>query len=340
MHESQRSRPRKWGPPRVVITVIAVYAVVVSSLLMYVLFIMPSSDAVSLEQIRDIALIVGGGTALLFAGWRSWVAERQADIALRQSEVSQRRLLDERYQRAAEMLGSTVIATRLGGIYALDRLVEDDTQRYYPDALRLWTAVIRHPTEDADAKDYDWLRDDVQAALDAIGRRNDPDDLERISAMSLESDALFHHERAIVVLQGVMLSKARLIAGNFRKVFFVDADLSGLRAQDSDFTGAFLTRATLAEAELKNVDLSQAHLVGANLTDARFIGSNLSGARLRSTDVSGVDFSGEGKFPVSGLTQRQLDQAKSNPHKPPNLEGVEDAFTGRPLIWRGDSLDR
>ena len=45
-----------------------------------------------------------------------------------------------------------------------------------------------------------------------------------------------------------------------------------------------------------------------------------------------------------GLTQAQLDVARSAPENPPELEGVLDAKTGEQLVWRGrplgdDSID-
>ena len=58
--------------------------------------------------IRNIALVIGGAIALVFAVWRSGIAQRQSDIA-------QQGLLNERYQKGAEMLGSEVLSVRLAG---------------------------------------------------------------------------------------------------------------------------------------------------------------------------------------------------------------------------------
>ena len=73
--------------------------------------------------ISNVALVLAGAIALSLAVWRARVASRQADTA-------QQGLLDERYQKGAEMLGSQVNAVRLGGIYALERLARD-----YPGAI-------------------------------------------------------------------------------------------------------------------------------------------------------------------------------------------------------------
>ena len=71
--------------------------------------------------IRNLGLIVAAIIGLPLVIWRSVVAERQADAAQRQSETAQRGLLNERYQKGSEMLGSEVLTVRFGGIYALAR---------------------------------------------------------------------------------------------------------------------------------------------------------------------------------------------------------------------------
>ena len=71
------------------------------------------------------ALLIAGGLAAVFAIWRGWVAERQSQTAQRQAEIADQNLLNDRYQRAAEMLGSANHSVRLGGIYSLQQLGED-----------------------------------------------------------------------------------------------------------------------------------------------------------------------------------------------------------------------
>ena len=79
--------------------------------------------------IRNLVLVIAAIAALPLAIWRNKVAERQAATAQRQSETAQRGLLNECYQKGAEMLGSGVLTGRLGGIYTLARLARA-VQRY------------------------------------------------------------------------------------------------------------------------------------------------------------------------------------------------------------------
>ena len=77
-----------------------------------------------------IAGIIGFPIAI----WRSIVASRQAAATQKQSETAQHSLLNERYQKGAEMLGSDLLSVRMGGIYALQRLADDHPRRLpYPN---------------------------------------------------------------------------------------------------------------------------------------------------------------------------------------------------------------
>ena len=91
--------------------------------------------------IRNIGLIAVGVIALPLAIWRGIVAERQAATA-------QQGLLNERYQKGAEMLGSHTLSVRLGGIYALEHLTVEHPGKYHLRTMELFCAFVRHPVED------------------------------------------------------------------------------------------------------------------------------------------------------------------------------------------------
>ena len=99
-------------------------------------------DSVS-TTVRNLGLVIGGVIAILLAVWRSIVAEHQAD-------TSHEGLLNERYQKGAEMLGNEVLSVRLGGIYALERLAADYPGQYHVQIMKLLCAFARNPTEDED----------------------------------------------------------------------------------------------------------------------------------------------------------------------------------------------
>ena len=105
----------------------------------------------------------------------------------------------------------------------------------------------------------------------------------------------------------------------------------------------YFGEANLSFLRLDNADLSNASFSKANLSGTSFSKANLSGAKLWKTSLSGATFTeaylAATDFSQStGLTQNQLAQACADPHSPPVLNGVFDAETGEPVIWRGERV--
>ena len=252
--------------------------------------------------VRNLGLIVAGLIALPLTLWRIWVADRQAKAAHLHVETSQRGLLNERYQKGAEMLGSQVLSVRLGGIYALARLAREYPEEYHVQIMRLLCAFIRRPspensevTDEDEARLLSKLRLDLQEIMKEIGQRTN-------KQIEVEEQ---QEEYSRLDLHSAKLSDAFFHAVNFSNANFVDA--------------------VLKKTLLKNADLTGAVLVGADLT----------GANLSDSNLTGAEFSVNGKLPAIGLTQRQLDAAIANPDNPPRLDGVLDAETGEQLVWGG-----
>ena len=291
------------------------------------------------ETIRNLGFIVAGSIALPIAIWRGIVADRQAraarsqsETSLRQTETAQRSLLNERYQKGAEMLGGEVLSTRLAGIYALRRLAEEHPEQYHVQAMELLCAFARHPTKDErvereleqgeDGKSGQRrLRADVEGAIRVIAFRGG------------EGIALERDEDYRLYLRNAKLSYLENRDAQLARAWLSNADLSHSNLRRGDFTGARLRNANLSGAKLWNATLR-----GANLRDADLRGADLTGADLSNLDMSEVDFqsSSGGKTLV---TQRQLDRACADPDNPPKLEGVMDADMGKPLVWRGRATD-
>ena len=296
--------------------VAAIVAVlVIGSLLSWRFWDDLADDKESLSTtVRNIGLLIGGVVAILLAVWRSIVAERQADTA-------QQGLLNERYQRGAEMIGSDVLSVRLGGIYALSRLAEEFPEQYHIQIMELLCSFVRHPTNDPRIE-YDRESDGDQ---DEQVRRNRADVEGVMIAIGSRS------------LAGISLEHG---SAGF-KLYLRDANLANLQVQCAMLSGAWLTNANLSGAELPHADLSSARLRIANMSDAKFRNADLSKAILRGANLSGADLSDadvhspDNKAPVRGLTQAQLDEACAAPDNPPKLDGVLDAETGMPLVWRG-----
>lgn len=312
---------------------------------------------------RNLGLVAGGIIAIWVAIWRGVVADSQArssqdqaKAALKQAETSQRGLLNERYQKGAEMLGSEVLSVRVGGIYALQRLASDEPERYHVQITHLFCTFVSHPTEDEDymaalrviQQKPHQLREDVQVAITAIGTRTkDEIELEKREKFSvtLTGANLAAAHVSGTNLTGANLTKADLTIANLINANLLEANLTNTNLSGADLTGAnlvganlllanlnttFLTNSFLTNAILTNANLNNANLVGADLTGATLVEANLAKAVL-----SGADLTGAYLMRARDLTQRQLDQARADPDNPPMLGGLRDAETDLPLEWHG-----
>ena len=296
--------------------------------------------------IRNLGLVIAAVVALPLAIWRSKVAERQANTA-------QQNLLNERYQKGAEMLGSDVLAVRLSGIYALSHLTDEHPKQFHVQMMKLLCAFARHPTKDEAVEvkqrtnDKPWLREDVQTVMTAISTHHRRHlILEKEAGFrlflvdaDLSAAVLSHTNLSRAFLSGAELRGASLERADLSDAWLDEADLRGARLNEADLSDARLNEADLFDAHLGTVNLCGAWLDEANLSGARLGAANLSGAHLYRTNLSGASLSVNGGHPAIGLTQTELDQARADSDNPPKLDGVLDAITGTQLEWRGKPLD-
>ena len=305
--------------------------------------------------IRNLGLVVAAIIALPLAIWRSIVAERQAATAQRQSETAQRGLLNERYQKGAEMLGSKVLAVRLGGIYALERLAREHPEDYHLQIMSLLCAFVRHPDGDYveavgptsggpltptaefnsgwDKEGNDRplrVREDVHAVMTAVRERSE-------TQIEIEKEGEYR-----LNLFGANLNDADLFCAFLYGAKLMEAKLRLANLIGAKMEGAYLMDAKLIDAKMEGVELNRANLedaflIGANLMDAKLKRAHLVGAKLKGANLDGANLTGADMRGCKGLTQEQIDQAVALPDNPPDLSGTVDAKTGKPLVWRGAS---
>ena len=229
--------------------------------------------------IRNIALVAAGPIALSLAIWRGVVANRQANTA-------QQGLLNERYQRGAEMLGNEVLSVRLGGIYALQRLAEEWPDQYHIQIMRLFCAFVRLPTRDQSLESGQaviepgtllGIRQDVEAVIQMIGSRAKLRiTLERIADFKLD-------------LRGADLPTAQFLGADLSNAMFHNSNLSGANFANTDLTDSFLSYSDLSQAQFHNVTFTRTRLWSANLSDAMLQDADLSKADFHSANLSGTN---------------------------------------------------
>lgn len=272
--------------------------------------------------LRNAGLIMLSVIAIYLTLRRIKVAERQAhtsrenlrtardalDLSYKTLSYTEHKDDEERwhnqYASASARLSSDSMSARLGAIYELQNLTEQDLRQLHIRTMRMLCAFVRFPPYQADEGSLSSgdpcsqpLRPDVQAAMEVIGSRTD-------QHIEIESGARYVPD----------LRRANLVRLELR-----DANLSGIDMRGSRFWGANLMHADLSKCELQYTDFSspwvvrgddlaeiisqedgaiernnailssQTLLIGTNLSHTRMLSAKLSGSNLQSANLSGAN---------------------------------------------------
>jgi len=258
-----------------------------------------------------LALIFAAGGLMLGLG-----------IAWRRFEISRELRTHERFARAVEQLasdrsdGSPRTEARLGGIYALERLLTESDREYWP-VMEVLTAYVREnaplaTTERSTAAGPLRPAADIQAIVAVLGRR-------KPHSASVE--------RRLLDLRETDLRGANLSGGHLGGV-----TLSGANLDKVDATGAILNHSNLREARLAGATLTEANLEGASLARVNLEGARLNGANLKGADLSGANLRG------ADLWEANL---KGCNLKDADLRGADlsQCMLEEAILWRADLQD-
>ena len=254
----------------------------------------------STEVLRDIALTVAAllGFPLLLQRTRA---------AIKQADIDSRRLLAERYARAAELFASAELSARLAGLYALWDLAKEEFEIYHVRIMEILCAFVRNPPElkGWESGDYKYpaQRSDMEAVLDLIRVR---------------SKEQCEWEHAV---------NYRL---NFRK-----ANLSMANLQGADLRGA----------DLSYANLQNARFLRANLYSASFHRADLSYAKFHNADLRGVKFydppSRIDEYPTENKKLEGVEwqnAALNGARFPPRMQDHDISAIQNAVILKDDSL--
>ena len=271
-------------------------------------------------------LLAIAAIGLPIAIWRGYALHKQSNTA-------QSNLLNERYQKGVEMLGSEDLSVRFGGMYALESLAEHEPDTYHIQIMSVFSAFVRNwpakgglnsgQNDGASGNEERELPEDARAILDVIGRR------------SGKQHAVEAEKRRAVDLTSVCLHKWMChIPGHAAPL---DLDFSNVDFSGADLSEAFCPQTKLADSHFRRADLSGAWLTHADFSNADFSGADLSGTSLGWANLAGASFVDAKLFGTNlagaeEVTQRQINSAKIDLQRPPVLTGVVDPITGKPLV--------
>jgi uncharacterized protein YjbI with pentapeptide repeats len=290
---------------------------------------------------KTIGQLLGGGAVLIGVALAYLQFSQQQQTSqnqfLQQQQALRDLLISNQVSKGFEQLGSDKMVVRLGGIYALEGLM-NTSEQYHQSVLEALCGFVRDGTrKETDDRPP---TTDIQTALTAIGRRKPIATEKRLDLANAHipqanlrvaflngadlSDAFLrdaHLDGAHLIgadlreafLNGADLSDAFLNGAHLNDAFLRDAHLDSTHLHGADLREADLSGADLRAADLNGANLSGAHLNSANLRSAELSGANLSGTNLSNADLHDADLNGA-KLTVANLTgalvfREQLDKA-------------------------------
>lgn len=211
--------------------------------------------------------------------------------------------ITDRFNAAVTNLGSTDEEVRMGGIYALQSIMQDSPSDQ-PGIIQILSAFIR---DRAPARESTTTLgppsapsvnggtpvlgpaapSDIQAALDVLGNRDTS-----------------HDDGVTINLSDTDLQGANFTGDDFQGANFTQANLAGTRLFSVDFNGANLQFVNLSDALLTNADLSNAFLSDADFSHAYFVSADLGSAVLDDADFESAFLSGAN---FTGASMRDVD---------------------------------
>jgi uncharacterized protein YjbI with pentapeptide repeats len=217
-----------------------------------------------------IAALVALGTAFTGAiAWRTYMLQRSGQFT-------------ERYAAAVSQLGAELMEMRIGGIYALESLMRESAMDA-PAVVQVLAAFLRNRVaqpmvstgllplpEPGEAVPLARAPQDVEAAVVVLGRR-------RVAQGERPLD-----------LRGANLSGVEANDSNFSHAWLHGSDLSRAHFRSGQMRGTGFNRTDLRSAVLDRSDMSLSRIDKANLSGASMIEVRLQHARIRSTDLIAV----------------------------------------------------
>lgn len=182
--------------------------------------------------------------------------------------------ITDRYTAAVDQLGRDQLDVRLGGIYALERIMRD-SKPDQPTIVEILSAFVRDRAPIPCPEGRDHPENDVQAALTVLGRRDPKLDQDKTKT-----------DLSRTCLIGADLTKANLPEVNLAYTALTCARLPGAHLEDADMSHTYLGHAHLNDTILTGATLIKTVLNDAYLTNADLTGSTLNQVNLTHAAVT------------------------------------------------------
>ncbi|MFC9399189.1 pentapeptide repeat-containing protein [Streptomyces sp. NPDC057027] len=256
------------------------------------------------------------GLAAVIAVVFTWFSVGQAREELR---ISQEGQITGRYNAAVTNLGSQSADVRVGGIYALERIMRDSPRdnatglsvlaAYVRAHARLPAAGLQRAEPTPASPPVEPLAVDLQAAVTVLANRPVSDEDRTILQLR------YVRLRGLADMGDLDLARQVSTPGlpdgrQSDAPSGVRANLTGVDLTGSDLREARLYKASFSRALLPGADLRRAHLAETVFVGAVLTGTDLRDANLRGADLSAPSFGSRDGLQRADLRRADLSDAK------------------------------
>ncbi len=278
--------------------------------------------------IRYFGIIAGAGAIIgyIFATGRNIILDGQNKINA-QAQITES-MVQAITQIGAVNEGKPNIEVRLGGLYSLQRIMQD-SPRDEMTIARIFYAYVRENIKRDKPKKikrnkegeiiYLRLPEDIQAVLIIINKLNEKWREQGIEWLNDAQLNFSHTDFSGYSLRNIDFRDTALKSADFSDTDLQNADLSDANFHDSNLQNALLFNTDLSGAHLAYVDLSNTSLLEGYFVSANLRCSKLSGTDFRESYLENVDFKhadlsdailfGVNLSKTKGLSQENLNSA-------------------------------
>lgn len=270
------------------------------------------------ENARNLMLSIGAMVAAPFIVWRTWIAHQQWLVGVRQSDTQNQTMHSTMLTKAIELLGTmreektadqkpdgtletrteTVpnIEVRLGAIYLLRRLAEDNARDHAPIIETLCDYIRQNSLQEKQKwertrKNEEELpspRADIQAAINVVGNR-------RLAALCEERKieprlSLIGAFLPIYKFDGLKLIKADFSYSDLRRTHFRDSVIGNAIFDHSQLQNTVFFKSDLSKIEFSNSNFQNSNLLTSNFRHINFKYSDMSNTFITQNALVNVEF--------------------------------------------------
>lgn len=242
------------------------------------------------EYTVKLLTVLGGIIGIILAIWRVIVADKNYKNEVAKLEHQKKELdlniqsqyqreLNERFFKAVQLLDSPDITARIGGLYTLEKIEEED-ENYHDSCLEIITNYVHVQANKIPVKDEIWQAKYVEWINSNESKEKIPPrrELERDIKIALLMLDRIRKYNEIIDLRNI----------NFHFIDFADTQIY---FSHSDLSNADLTGTHFTYQEFKKCNFDQTNFKYSYLYSCKFINSNLKAANFRFCTLWGCNLS-------------------------------------------------